>query len=83
MPAIRPSSELRNNYQEISALAKETRQPIYITVNGKGDTAIMDIDALDNLYARIELQAKLIEGLSELENGNKKTHEDVFAKFRG
>lgn len=83
MPVIKPSSELRNNYQEISALAKEIRQPIYITVNGKGDTAIMDIDALDNLYARIELQAKLIEGLNELENGKTKTHEEVFAKFRG
>ncbi|MFI3129367.1 MAG: type II toxin-antitoxin system Phd/YefM family antitoxin [Bacillota bacterium] len=83
MPVIKPSSELRNNYQEISALAKEIRQPIYITVNGKGDTAIMDIDALDNLYARIELQAKLIEGLNELENGKTKTHEAVFAKFRG
>ena len=40
MPNIRPSSDIRNNYPEISRLCKETGRPVYITVNGKGDTAI-------------------------------------------
>ena len=71
MPTIRPSSDIRNNYQEISRLCKETGKPVYITVNGKGDTAIMDIEALDELYARL------------LEEGRVRTHEEVFSKFRG
>ena len=33
MPTIRPSSDIRNNYQEISRLCKETGKPVYITVN--------------------------------------------------
>ena len=83
MPTIRPSSDIRNNYQEISRLCKETGKPVYITVNGKGDTAIMDIEALDELYARLELYEKLTEGLKDREEGRVRTHEEVFSKFRG
>ncbi len=53
MPNIRPSSELRNNYPEMSRFCKETGEPIYITVNGKGDTVIMDIATLDALYGTV------------------------------
>ena len=83
MPTIRPSSDIRNNYQEISRLCKETGKPVYITVNGKGDTAIMDIEVLDELYARLELYEKLTAGLKDLEEGRVRTHEDVFSQFRG
>ena len=83
MPNIRPSSDIRNNYPEISRLCKETGRPVYITVNGKGDTAIMDIDALDELYARLELYEKLAAGLRDVDEGRARTHEEVFAKFRG
>lgn len=83
MPAIRPSSDIRNNYQEISKMCKETREPVYITVNGKGDTAVIDIDVLDELYSRLDLYSKLTLGIKELENGERKSHEEVFAKFRG
>ena len=59
MPTIRPSSDLRNKYPEIAKLCKESGEPIYITVNGKGDTAILDIAVLDSLYARLrELEKK-------------------------
>ncbi len=83
MPAIRPSSDIRNNYQDISRMCKETKQPVYITVNGKGDTAMIDIDVLDELYARLDLYANLTRGIESLEKGNRKSHEEVFAKFRG
>ena len=83
MPTIRPSWDIRKNYQKISRLCKETGKPVYITVNGKGDTAIMDIEALDELYARLELYEKLTEGLKDLEEGRVRTHEEVFSKFRG
>lgn len=78
---IRPSSDIRNNYPELSRLCKETGKPVYITVNGKGDTALISIDALDELYARLELYEKISLGLRDIERGDVKTHEEVFAKF--
>lgn len=83
MTMIRPSADIRNNYPELSRVCKETGQPIYITVNGKGDTALISIEALDELYSRIELYRKLSEGLRDIDDGKTKTHEEVFAKFRG
>ena len=79
---IRPSAELRNNYPELSRLCKQTGQPVYITVNGKGDTALISIAALDELYARLDLYEKLSRGIRDIDGGNTKTHEEVFAKFR-
>ncbi len=79
---IRPSSEIRNNYPEISRICKETGKPVYITVNGKGDTALIDIGVLDELYARLDLYEKIALGLRDIERGDVKTHEEVFAKFR-
>ena len=82
MPTIRPSADIRNNYPEISKLCKETQSPVYKTVNGKGDTAIIDIAVLDELYARLDLYEKVAAGIRDIDEGRIKTHEEVFAKFR-
>ena len=45
---IKPSSALRNNYSSISSIAKETQEPVYITVNGEGEfyTLRREVDKL-------------------------------------
>ena len=51
MPHIIPSTDLRNNYAEVERLAKESREPIYLTKNGRGSMVIMDIDAFEKLLS--------------------------------
>lgn len=60
MPNIKPISDLRN-YTEV---LKEVRanQPVYLTRNGKGAYAIVDINELDRLKASVQLLSKLEEG---------------------
>jgi len=41
MEAIIPSSDLQNKYLEISALTRESQEPVFITVNGREDTVLM------------------------------------------
>jgi PHD/YefM family antitoxin component YafN of YafNO toxin-antitoxin module len=56
--SIRPSKDIRNNYAQISALAKNN--PVAITVNGKEDSVLLsheDFQAQMNYIA--ELEAKL------------------------
>ena len=69
MAIIRPSADLRNRYKEISELCKTTQQPIYITVNGKEDTAIISSDVLDELYQTIASMQKINEGLADINSG--------------
>ena len=49
MPVIRPSSDLRNNYNEISTICHQTNRPVYITKNGAGDLAVMSIELYELL----------------------------------
>jgi len=35
MPSIKSSTDLRNNYNEISAFCHENREPVFITKNGR------------------------------------------------
>ena len=60
MPNIKPISDLRN-YTEVLKEVK-ANQPVYLTRNGKGAYAIVDINELDRLNATIKLLAKLEEG---------------------
>lgn len=44
---IRPSSALRNEYMEISALAKASGEPIFITTKGEDDGVFMSMAAYE------------------------------------
>ena len=73
MKNIRPSSDIRNHYQEISKQAKAQKKPIYITVNGVGDTVILNQQVYEELEAELELLRLLAEGEADLAKG--KVHE--------
>ena len=42
---IRPSAAIRQNYNEIAELCRKTAEPVYLTKNGEGDLAVMDIES--------------------------------------
>lgn len=60
---IRPSAIIRNHYNEVSALCKRTREPVYLTKNGEGDLVVMDIEA----FAQREKMLQLREALLSVE----------------
>lgn len=62
MPNIRPSSDLRNKYNEISEFCHNYSEPVYITKNGEGDLAVMSIQTYEQLVGKFELYKLLDEG---------------------
>ena len=60
MPIIKPISDLRNKSNEISKLANDSNEPIYITKNGEGDLVVMSM----NHYSRMQLKIDLLSKLS-------------------
>lgn len=69
MQNIRPSAELRNKYSEISNLCKETREPVFITVNGRGDTVIMNLEDYNQMVSELEILKMLAESEDDVING--------------
>ena len=82
MQNIRPSSELRNKYNEISNLCKETREPVFITVNGHGDTVIMNLEDYNQMIAELELLKMLSESEDDVRNGRVSPVENTFDDIR-
>ena len=78
MPVIRPSSDLRNKYNEISEICHRTKKPVYITKNGSGDLAVMSIELYELLAGRYELYSELKKGVDSIEKGNVFSEEDVY-----
>ncbi len=66
---IKASAALRNDYATISALAKETKEPIYITKNGEGDMVLMSIDAFEKREQMLQLRAKVLQAEQERLDG--------------
>lgn len=58
---IKPSTALRNEYNEISRLCKEEQQPIYLTKNGEGDLVVMSIEHYSHREEMLDLREKLLE----------------------
>jgi prevent-host-death family protein len=44
MPKIRPVSDLRNHFAEISRLVHEEQEPVFITKKGYGDMVVMSME---------------------------------------
>ena len=68
---IKASAALRNDYTTISNLAKETKEPIYITKNGEGDLVLMSIDAFEKREQVLELRASVLQAEQERLSGAK------------
>ena len=82
MQNIRPSAELRNKYNEISNLCKETREPVFITVNGHGDTVIMNLEEYNQMVTELELLKMLAESENDVMNGMVKPFSESLSDIR-
>ena len=76
MSIIRPISDLRNNFAEISKLAHETAQPIFLTKNGYGDIVVLSMEAYENLQFESEVYFKL-KAAEEEPTGKRYSAKDV------
>ena len=65
MNMIRPVSDLRNNFADISKTVHETAQPVFLTKNGYGDMVVLSMDELENAQFESEVYFKLQEAERE------------------
>ena len=88
--SIRPSKELRNNYNQISTLSRSN--PVAITVNGKEDTVVLShedfVDQqhyISELEARLAVYAHLAQAMDDIKLGRTQAmdaaFDDILAKL--
>ncbi len=82
--SIRPVSDLRNNFAEISKIVHETAQPVFLTKNGFGDMVVLSIEAYENLQFESEVYLKLQEAEKEAKLTDKRfSSKEVLAELKG
>ncbi|GBU26012.1 hypothetical protein R83H12_02691 [Fibrobacteria bacterium R8-3-H12] len=60
---IKPSSDIRKNYNSVAEICRTQKVPVFLTRNGKGDMVIMDIES----YNRREEDLALAQRLAAVE----------------
>ena len=80
---IKSSTALRNNYNDLSELAKQTGEPIYITKNGEGDTVIMNIDDFEKKEEELKLRAKVLHAEQQRLNGETESFDEAMKEVLG
>ncbi len=71
MPIIKPISDLRNKANQISALAEESAEPIFITKDGQGSMVVLSISEYRRLNAKADLFRKLAVAQSQRASGSR------------
>lgn len=79
---IRPSADLRNHYSEISKQCREDRTPVIITVNGRGDTAVLGIQDYYHMKSELELLRNLAEAEEDVRAGRVAPMQNTFDEIR-
>ena len=57
---ICPSAAIRQNYNRIADLCRQTSEPVYLTKNGEGDLVVMDIQSFERREKMLALREQLL-----------------------
>lgn len=79
---IRPSADLRNHYNEISKQCHETRKPVIITKNGRGDTVVIGLQEYKQMTSELELLRTLAEAEEDVKYGRVEPLQKTFEEIR-
>ena len=68
---IKPSTCLRNEYNDIADFCRTENQPVFLTKNGEGDLVVMSMEAYEYREEMLDLREKLLEAEAQRLSGVK------------
>ena len=75
MPNIRPVSDLRNYGEVLKEISVDA--PVFLTKNGRGKYAIVDMEEYERTKATIKLMSQLAKGETSVKEGGWIDGDDV------
>ena len=83
MPSIRPISDLRNHFTEITKEVQESREPVFLTKNGVGSLVVMSMEAYEEGRYESQVYDKLREAeLQAASTTERYGHDDIMGAAR-
>jgi prevent-host-death family protein len=83
MPNIRPVSDLRNHFAEITREVQLSDEPVFLTKNGVGSIVVMSMESYEQNRYDSMVYDKLREAeLQAASTTERRSHEEVMAKAR-
>ena len=58
---LKPSTALRNEYQQVATLAKASGEPIIITNKGEADLVLLSVEAYEEREKMLDHRASVLE----------------------
>lgn len=68
MNQIRPISDLRNNFAEISKIVHSLNEPVFLTKNGYGDMVVMSVEQFAALDNERRISTALIQAQAQVDS---------------
>ena len=83
MKTIRPVSDLRNNFADISKIVHQSQQPVFLTKNGYGDMVVMSMETFEDMKFESDIYSKLQEAEKQaFLTGKRFSSKDVFEEIQ-
>lgn len=83
MPSIRPVSDLRNHFSEITREVQTSKEPVFLTKNGVGSIVVMSMESYEENRYESEVYDKLREAeLQAMGVAERLSHDEVMSTVR-
>lgn len=83
MPNIRPVSDLRNHFAEITREVQLSDEPVFLTKNGVGSLVVMSMESYEQRRYDSMVYDKLREAeLQSVSTAERRSHAEVMAEAR-
>ena len=83
MPTIRPISDLRNHFAEITKEVQSSKEPVFLTKNGVGAIVVMSMEAFEEGRYESQVYDQLLEAEVQAATTSQRfSHKEVLAAAR-
>lgn len=80
MPSIRPVSDLRNHFAEITKEVQESKEPVFLTKNGAGSIVVMSMESYEQNRYDSMVYDRLREAEIQAESSSVRySHEEIMS----
>jgi prevent-host-death family protein len=79
---IRPITDLKKHTREVLDQVRKTGRPVILTVNGRADAVLLDVETYENYLRAFNLARLLAEGEADVSAGRLRSARSVLKEFK-